>query len=284
MKALGYIDGRLVNLEEAVVQLEDRGYQFGDGVYEVTKVHRGRLVAFEAHMHRLYRSLRELRIPVVHTAEELQELHELLMEESGIADGAVYLQITRGAAPRSHTFPQQVRPVLTMTIRPQAGDAAEELRRQGATTLLLEDIRWLRCDIKSLNLLPNILAKQAAKEAGCYEAVLVRDGKITEGSSSNFFVVKDEVLWTHPLNNLILPGITRQIVLDRIAKPLGLAVLEKAFTPEFAYSADEAFLTGTSTAVMPVVRLGRETIGAGCPGPLSLRLQQEYQRLLQTGL
>ncbi|WP_027936735.1 D-amino-acid transaminase [Anaeroarcus burkinensis] len=283
MKALGYIDGRIVELDQKVVLLEDRGYQFGDGVYEVTKVHQGRLIAFEAHMFRLYRSLRELRIPVTYTMEEFQEMHEQLIRESGIADGAIYLQLTRGAAPRSHAFPKQSCPVLTMTIRPQA-QTEEDVHLQGVSALVLDDIRWLRCDIKSLNLLPNILGKQEAKEAGCYEAVLVRDGKITEGTSSNCFVVKDEVLWTHPLNNLILPGITRQIVLDRIAKPLGLAVLEKAVTPEFAYGADEVFLTGTSTEVMPIVKLGRQTIGNGKPGALTLRLLAEYRKLVQEGI
>ncbi|MBP2667251.1 MAG: D-amino acid aminotransferase [Firmicutes bacterium] len=190
MGALGFIDGRVVDLKELVIAMEDRGYQFGDGVYEYTKVYNGKLFSLKPHIDRLYRSLRELRIPAVFTFDEMAGIHERLIAESGITNGGIYLQITRGWAPRAHNFPDAIVPCLTMTIRPSNFNAAQW--DTGVGVLSVPDERWLRCDIKSLNLLANVLAKQKAKEAGCYEALQIRDKMVTEGSSSNFFIVKDE--------------------------------------------------------------------------------------------
>jgi len=279
MRELGLVNGRLVDMNENVVKMEDRGHQFGDGVYEVTKVYNGKCFALRPHLDRLYQSLRAIRIPATYTFEELVQFHEALIKESGITEGAIYLQITRGAAPRVHPFPEQVVPCLTMSIR-SSGPVKQEFRDNGVKIILIPDERWLRCDIKSLNLLSNVLGKQQAKEAGCYEAVMVRDGSVTEGTSSNFFVVKDGVIWTHPATNLILKGITRTILLERLAKELDLTILEKAFDVSFVKSASEAFLSGTSTEIMPVISIDGKLVNDGVVGPITRKLQAAYTQLI----
>lgn len=279
MRELGLVDGRIIDISEPIVSMEDRGHQFGDGVYEVAKVYRGRCFALVPHLERLFRSLRELRIPATYTPEELVEFHERLITESGIREGYIYLQITRGVAPRMHGFPELMVPRLTMSIRPSK-PLAENLLQQGAAAIWLPDERWLRCDIKSLNLLGNILGKQKAKEANVFEGVMIRDGLVTEGTSTNFFVVKDGVLWTHPASNLILSGVTRGIIKERLAPQLNIPVLEKAFAPEFVSGVDEAFVCGTNTEIMPIVTIDGCAVGNGAVGPLTRSLQQAYQELI----
>lgn len=279
MESLGLVNGNLVDLKENVVPMEDRGHQFGDGVYEFVKVYNGKCFALKPHLERLYRSLRAIRIPAIYTFEELVEFHELLIEKSGIVEGGIYLQITRGTAARIHNFPGQVVPCLTMSIRP-TGTVNTQLWEQGVKVILIPDERWLRCDIKSLNLLGNILGKQQAKEAGCYEGVMVRGEHVTEGTSSNFFVVKDDVIWTYPATNLILKGITRTIVLEKLAKELEISVLEKPFTVNFVKGASEAFLSGTSTEIMPVTTIDGALVGDGTIGPITRRLQAAYSQLI----
>lgn len=279
MQPLGLLDGKIVDLSENILPMEDRGYQFGDGVYEFTKVYNGRCFALKQHMDRLYCSLRELRIPAVYTFAELADFHQQLIKESGITEGAIYLQITRGVAPRVHSFPDVIVPKLTMSIRP-AGMANLKLWETGAKLITIPDERWLRCDIKSLNLLGNILGKQRAKEAGCFEAVMVRDGFVTEGTSSNFFVVKDGVLWTHPSNNLILKGITKTLVIENIAPALDLTVVEKKFDTNFIKTAQETFLTGTSTEIMPIVSIDGQIVANGRPGPITIKIQAAYKAMI----
>jgi D-alanine transaminase len=276
--ALGYIDGNIVDLKELVVPMEDRGYQFGDGVYEYTKVYNGKLFSLQAHIDRLYRSLRELRIPAVFTFDEMAGIHERLIAESGIKEGGIYLQITRGWAPRSHNFPDTVVPCLTMTIRPGNFNATQW--ETGVGVMSVPDERWLRCDIKSLNLLANVLAKQKAKEVGCFEAIQIRDKMLTEGSSSNLFIVKDEVVWTHPANHLILKGVARTRILEELLPAQGLSVLEKAFTLDVALGADEAFLSGTTTEVMPIVTIDGRPVGGGKVGPITRTIQKAYKDLI----
>lgn len=278
MRSLGFVDGKIIDLAENAVPLEDRGHQFGDGIYEVTKVYNGKCFALNRHIERAYRSLRELKIPAVYTYEEFEELHNLLIKESDIQEGAIYLQITRGVAPRAHGFPDNVVPRLTMSIRPTVSNA--NLLESGVKGLLIPDERWLRCDIKSLNLLGNILGKQKAKEAGCFEAIQIRDGIVTEGTSSNFFLVKDEILWTHPVSNLILKGVTRSIIIDELAPALNLTVLEKTFSPEFIQKADEAFISGTTSEIMPITAFGSVSVGDGKVGPITRKLQQAYHSLV----
>lgn len=280
MGSIGLIDGKIVDLSENVVPMEDRGHQFGDGVYEVTRVYNGRCFALEPHLNRMFRSLRELRIPATYTMEELIEFHELLIKESGISEGAIYLQITRGVSPRGHAFPEKVEPRLTMSIRPVNDTSSKALRENGAKAIIIPDERWLRCDIKSLNLLGNILGKQRAKEAGCFEAIMVRDGFITEGTSSNFFIVKDGLLWTYPTSNLILKGITRTIVLDKILPRLNLMVIEKPFSADFAKGADEAFVTGTNSEIMPITIIDGKPVKDGKVGPITKQVQQTYKDLI----
>ena len=279
MKSLGLVNGKLVDMNENVVPMEDRGHQFGDGVYEFVKIYNGKCFALKPHLDRLYRSLRAIRIPAIYTFEELIEFHELLIEKSGIVEGAIYLQITRGVAPRTHGFPEKVVPCLTMSIR-SASSANHVLWEQGVKISLIPDERWLRCDIKSLNLLGNILGKQKAKEAGSFEGVMVRGEHITEGTSSNFFVVKDDIIWTHPATPLILKGITRTIVMEKLAKELDITVLEKPFNVNFVKGASEAFLTGTSTEIMPVTTIDDAIVGDGAVGPITRSIQSAYTRLI----
>lgn len=281
MHSLGFFDGKIVEINEKVVSIEDRGYQFGDGIYEATRVYQGKCFALKRHLERCLRSLRELRIPIVYTDEELEEIHNRLVRESGITEGVIYFQITRSTAPRDHYFPEKTVPHLSMTIR--ASETPIDWQRDGIKCIIAEDQRWLRCDIKSLNLLGNVLAKQKAHEADCQEAFLVRKdtNTVTEGASSNAFIVKDGIVWTHPLNNLILKGVTRSILLEEIAPALDITVLEKAFTPEFALKADEAFVTNTSFQVMPVISLNGKPIGSGKPGEITLQLQEAYRTLVE---
>lgn len=281
MRPLGYFDGEIIEIDAKVTRIEDRGYQFGDGVYEATMVYNGKCFALERHLERSQRSMRELKIPIVYTFDELEDLHNMLIKESGIKDGLIYFQITRSTAPRNHYFPDKVVPHLAMTIRPLKTDT--EGQSSGIKCIIAEDLRWLRCDIKSLNLLGNVLAKQKAHEAGCQEAFLVRKDTnlVTEGASSNAYIVKDGIVWTHPISNLILRGVTRSILLEEVAPSLGITVLEKAFTPEFAQQADEAFVTNTSFQVMPVVSLGGKKIGNGEPGEITLKLQNGFKDIVK---
>ena len=280
MKELGLIDGKLVDLNEKLISMEDRGYQFGDGIYEVTSVFNGKWFMLEEHLDRLYSSAKKINLEIPYTKEELIGFHELLLKESGIQNTGIYLQITRGVAPRKHNFPTGIKPVLTMAIRP-GDETAPEKREQGIEALLVDDIRWLRCDIKTLNLLGNVLAKQAATEAGKGEAIQHRNGIVTEGSSANFYVVKDGVIYTHPANNLILAGITR-IALFRICKENGIKIVEEAFTVDFMNQADEAFITGTTTQIMPITKVSDAVIGNGKRGPLTKKVQELYSKMIES--
>jgi D-alanine transaminase len=281
MKELGFFDGQFIELNQTAIALEDRGYQFGDGIYEATRIYNGKCFALERHLARCRRSLRELQIPITYMDEELTAIHNDIIKKSGIHDGSIYFQITRGIAPRAHYFPDKVRPLLAMTIR--ASKPNNAWQENGIHAALVEDLRWLRCDIKSLNLLGNVLAKQAAHAKGLTEAVQYRryDNTITEGASSNFFIIKDGLIWTHPLDHLILKGVTRSILAEKCLPELGLALVEKGFTPEFAFAADEAFVTSTSLEVTPVVAIDAHTIGTGRPGPITRKLMTAYHGIVQ---
>ncbi|WP_085523796.1 D-amino-acid transaminase [Tuberibacillus sp. Marseille-P3662] len=259
------------NREAEHVDIEDRGYQFGDGVYEVIRVYEGRLYAMEEHMERLDRSCREIQMSLPYSLEEITNNIKALVTKNELSTGIVYLQITRGAAPRVHQFPDHAQSILTAYTKPM--DRPHQLLASGIDVVTLEDIRWLRCDIKSLNLLGNVMAKQEAKTKQCQEAVFIRDGQVTEGSSSNVFVVKDNQVITHPATNLILNGITRVKVLEWL-KDKGIEVIESAPTPEQLTTADEMFITSTTMEVMPVISLDGTTIGSGQPGPITQSLQQ----------
>jgi D-amino-acid transaminase len=278
---LGFFDGEFISLNERRVELEDRGYQFGDGIYEATHIYNGKCFALERHLARCRRSLRELRIPVTYMDEELTAIHNDIIEKSGIKDGSIYFQITRGIAKRTHYFPDKVVPLLSMTIREGKPNAKNQ--KKGIRCMFFEDIRWLRCDIKTINLLGNVLAKQAGHEKGLQGTIQYRKDTnlVTEGSSSNFFIVKDGVIWTHPISNLILKGVTRSILVEEIIPKLGYTIVEKAFSPEFALTADEAFATSTSLEVTPVIEIDGKKIGDGKPGPVAASLLDAYHELVQ---
>ncbi len=269
-----YLNGEFIPKERATISVEDRGFIFGDGIYEVVRVIDGRIFEWPAHAARLARGLTGIRIPLEATAiQGLKEVCERLVTENGLADGeaTVYMQVSRGAAPRTHQFP----PAGTApTVYASASRfvVPRDQRENGVKAITFPDFRWLRCDLKTVNLLGAVLARQAATEAGAYEAILLRDGIVTEGAATNAFAVVDDVLRTHPLGNLILPGITRQVVVE-LMQENGVALLEKPVTQGELLRASELFIVGTTTDVTPVIALDGKPVGAGVPGPVTKRLQ-----------
>lgn len=274
-------DGKFVTKDEMQLSIDDRGYSFGDGVYEVIKVYDGQLYTALEHLERLEQSALKIRMPLPYTVEQLAAISEQLVEKNQLDVGHIYLQVTRGAAPRAHQFPgDDVTPVVTAYAvqNPRPIDQIES----GAAMKSVEDIRWLRCDIKSLNLLGNVLAKQEAHDAGCAEALLVRDGIVREGSSSNVFGIRNGILYTHPANHFILNGITRRVVIQ-LANELGIQVEETEFTLEEALQMDEFFFTSTNAEITPAVAIDGQSIGEGVPGPITKRLQQAFEEQIPAG-
>ena len=283
MKELTYFNGEMVEPGAKVVSLDDRGYCFGDGVYEVVRVYNGRAFAFSYHQDRLYRSMREMDIPVRMPPDELQELHEIMIEQSEITDGYIYLQITRGVSPRHHAFERStLEPQMYMFIKPITKDLS--VLQEGVKAITLPDERWARVDIKTLNLIPNILAQTKAEKKGAYTAILVRDGIVTEGATSNVFVMKDGVCYTHPANHHILKGITRQLVVTRVAPTAGITIIEREFDEAFLKDADEIFFTDTIGGIIPITNLNREPVGDGKPGKAAKVLAEQLQHLMEEGL
>ncbi len=275
MSRIAYVNGAFTPLEEARVSILDRGFLFADGIYEVTAVVDGVFVDMAGHLDRLERSCREIDLPLPASRAEIERLHGEIAERNGLTEGIIYLQVTRGAGERDFPFPTDPEPSLVMFTQVKnlkANPAAEK----GVKVISVEDIRWKRRDIKSVALLAQVLAKQAAAEKGAAEAWMVEDGHVTEGGSSTSFIVTgDGKLVTRPLSNAILPGITRESVLA-VAQEADLVVEERLFTLDEAYGAREAFLTSASTFVLPVVEIDGRTIGDGAPGPVARRLRQLY--------
>ncbi|MBD8034708.1 D-amino-acid transaminase [Solibacillus merdavium] len=273
---------QIIKDEEVVVDKEDRGYQFGDGVYEVVKVYNGEMFTANEHIDRFYDSAEKIRIVIPYTKDKLHHLLHQLIEVNNIDTGHVYFQITRGAGPRNHIFPgDDVKPVLT-------GNTKENPRpyknfENGVKATFVEDIRWLRCDIKSLNLLGAVLAKQEAFEKGCYEAILHRGDVITEGSSSNIYGIKEGVLYTHPANNLILNGITRQVII-KCAAEIGLPVNEQPMTKEQLLAMDEVIVSSTTSEVTPIIEVDGTVIGNGTPGDWTRKLQAQFETKIPKGI
>ena len=285
MSRIAYVNGRYVPHGTAAVHIEDRGYQLADGVYEVCEVRGGRLVDERRHMARLDRSLRELRMARPMPAAALAIVMRETVRRNRVRDGIVYVQVTRGAAPRDFPFPPNVtHPTLVITARNQDPAKLAKLAEQGIAVMTTPDLRWKRVDIKSVALLPNVLAKQTARDHGAREAWLVdAEGRVTEGGSSNAWIVTDDgALVTHPLGNDILPGITRSVVLDVLAAQ-GLRLEERSFTVEEAYAAREAFVTSASQIVMPVVSIDGRPVGEGRPGPITLHLRRDFHRHAEIG-
>lgn len=276
MARFAYVNGRYVPHGEAAVHIEDRGYQFADGVYEVVPVIHGKMIDEDPHLDRLDYSLRELRIAWPVGRASLKLILRELLHRNELRDGLLYLQITRGVAPRDHKFPKSAKPALVVTTK-RLKPTAPALVKNGVPVISVPDIRWERCDIKSISLLPNILAKQAAVEAGAFEAWQVDgDGFVTEGTSTNAWIVtKDDVIVTRLANHDILNGITRQAVL-RLTNSAGVTFEERAFTLAEAKAAREAFLTSSSGHVLPITRIDGQPIGDGKPGPVTKRLRAAY--------
>jgi D-alanine transaminase len=277
-----YLNGQYLPRSSATVSVEDRGFIFGDGVYEVWRVVNGRLFETAKHLARLQFGLSELRIalPEQLSLTGVEQIAERLLRESGLATGEAtfYVQVTRGAAPRAHQFPPAgTTPTLYATVNRLT--PPEELRARGATAVTIPDIRWHRCDIKTIQLLPNVFAKQAAVERGAVDALMIRDGAVTEGSHANVIGVLGGVVRTHPLNHLILPGITRGIVLD-MARAAGVPVSEEAIKESEISRLEELFLAGTTTDVMPIVRVNDRPVGSGAPGPITTRIVKEFRAYL----
>lgn len=282
---LVYLNGEYLPEGEAMVPVTDRGFVFGDGVYEVTRAVDGKLFGEEGHWLRLARGMRELGIePGAHLdRERVREVSERLLRENGLTSGhaTIYLQVTRGAAPRTHWFPPEGTPP-TVYLSASRFTIPEKLRREGASAISLPDIRWARCDLKTVNLLGAVLAKQRAKAAGAFDAILTRDGAVTEGGATNVFAVIDGTVRTYPRSHYILPGITREVVID-LARENGVPVDETPVLAHEIHSAEEIFFTGTTTDVQAVVELDGRAIGSGRPGPISVMLLDGLMRRMAAG-
>jgi len=276
---LVYLDGEFVPEAEATVSVNDRGFLFGDGVYEVVRVYNGELYLWEPHMDRLRRGLRELRIDYTDIAALLRAAERLIAENGIDDDGTLYLQVTRGAAPRKHAFPPAGTPPTVYAVARPLTPHPEAMFLDGVDAITVPDNRWARCDIKSIALLPNVMANQQAHAADAFEALFVRDGIVIEGSHSNLWGVHRGRLITYPAGNYILSGISRGRVFE-IADELGIEAAEDIIRYDELYDIDELFLSGTTTEIMPIVRVDGREIVDGEPGPVTRRVQDAFRAAL----
>ncbi len=267
------LNDEFITREKASIDIEDRGYQFGDGVYEVVRIYKGEFFELDAHLERFERSANEIKIKIPYKMNEIKDKLEKLLSINHIHSGHIYMQITRGVSPRNHPFPDQSKPVFVAYTK----EYEVEPSRLPGRAMFTEDIRWLRCDIKSLNLLGNVLAKQEANEKGFDEAIFHRGETVTEGSSTNVFMIKKRVLYTHPANHLILDGITRRKILSAAAN-IGLQVEEEAFTKQELLESDEMFISSTTQEVRPIIEVNGQQIGNGKEGEITASLQAEFEK------
>ncbi|HEX5544450.1 MAG TPA: D-amino-acid transaminase [Nitrospira sp.] len=277
MPDIAFINGRFLPWEEATVSIDDRGFQFGDAVYEVIRTYRGNPFELAEHLARLDRSARELSLRQPYTGDQWTRWIQQGLSLAGYQDAKIYIQLTRGVAPREHSFPSDLLPTVVMTIR-KFHPLASDIRRDGVSACTREDLRWGRCDIKSVNLLANVLAREEAKKAGVFETILVRDGFVMEGALSNIMVVQDGVVITAPESTRILSGVTRTVVLE-LAKKDDIAIEERFIPVDRLYCADEVFLTGTTLEVLGVVQIDGKIIGSGQPGPITKTLAARWALL-----
>lgn len=272
---------QIIEDSEVAIDFEDRGYQFGDGIYEVIRIYDGCLYMENEHLDRLWVSAEKIRMTLPFTRVELSQRLHRLVREVGLDNARIYFQVTRGVAkPRLHDFPDSkaVTPVLIADVQAVARPAAKQ--NIGIRAGFVEDKRWLHCDIKSISLLGNLLALDEAKQNGYEEAVLVRDGIVTEASASNLWMVKNDTLYTHPDGNLVLPGIAK-IKIREITKTFGIEVCEEPFTKEALLAADECFKTSSVAEIMPIVEIDSQKIGDGMPGKLTKKLLNAYIEAIQ---
>ena len=273
-----------------VMNADDRAFHFGDGCYEWIRVYHGHPFALSYHVDRLYRSMRLLEIRAVIAPDEFTEIHEIIAEENKIEEGYLMLVVTRGAGPHEFGIPGRMamKPNTLVYARP-IDTAAVEAVQKGVSCITCEDERWSHCDILSLNMLPNIMARAKAQKKGAYDAIFMKNGEATEASRSNLFMVKDGVIWTTKADNRMLKGITRQLVMTRVAPSSGVTVIEpdqphQLITKERLLSAEEVFLTNSEAGIIPVLSVDGETIGDGKVGKVTLALQEHYLHLLNDGL
>jgi len=278
MSRVAYVNGQYLRHQDAYVHIEDRGYQFADGIYEVFLVIDGSYWDYEGHMARMERSLNALHIRMPMGLAALKLVMQEVVKRNRLQNALVYMQVTRGVAKRNHAFPKNgATPALILTAQRFDLDQSDSQAERGVSVITVPDIRWRRVDIKTVGLLPNVLAKQAANEAGAAEAWQVRDGYVTEGSSSNAWIVNDKgVLITHPKTNDILGGITRETAIA-CAHDLQIKVEERPFTVEEAIRAAEAFITSATNLVMPVVEIDGQKVANGAPGPIAAKLRDAYK-------
>lgn len=270
------IDGEIMPMEEAFVDVNDRGHNFGDGVFELVPVYNGRCFALLPLMNNLFDSVISVKIPGVYMIEELVEFHESLIAATGLENCEIYTQITRGSAPYGLAYPEPSVPRLTMFAVPVDRAALAEKRAKGVNVITEKDERWARCDVNTLNRLPEVVAKQKATISRAFDALFVRDGKITEATEASFFIYKDGVLWTHPENNFIHKNVVRRLLMERLSKDLDLQIIERPFDKDFALKADEAFLCGPRCEFMPVTKIDRGFVNGGKVGELVPQLQAAY--------
>ena len=272
---LAYLNGQMLDEAEARVPVTDRGFMLGDGIYEVLRVYGGRPFALDRHLARLQRSAAQLELTLQPTTEELGRLCLDLVQANSLQEGTIYLQVTRGAAPRAHAIPADLAPTTLILTSDRPLESAE-LRAKGVTAITVPDDRWARCDIKTIALTANVLAKSKAARAGAFEAIFVRDGAVTDAASSNVFAVIDGALLTAPKSNYLLAGITRDILVE-LAPANGLPIREEVFRLEALRRAEEIMVTSTTSEVMPVVELDGAPVGDGKPGPMARKLQELFE-------
>ncbi|MFN8581034.1 MAG: D-amino acid aminotransferase [Gemmatimonadaceae bacterium] len=274
MSSVVYLNGQFLPRSEAKLSVDERGFLFGDGIYEVTRAVHGSLFEADRHLKRMWRGIRELRLNFTMSSEAIVEAHQRLLRENGFVDGEayIYLQVTRGAAPRTHHFPPADTPV-TVFMSASRFVPPNDKRAVGVSAVTYPDYRWSRCDLKTVNLLPAVMAKQNATDHEAFESIFVRGAVLTEGSHTNVFGVLNGELRTYPNSNYILPGITRDVVVE-LAHELGVPVSETPIYVHEVPQLQELFLTGTTSDVMPIVMLDGARVGSGKPGPISLRLYE----------
>lgn len=258
------------------IHIEDRGYQFGDGIYEVIRVYNGICFKLDAHLQRLQQSAKYIELKLPYSITDIKNKLLTLLNKNNLINGHIYLQVTRGVAPRTHHFPNDSSAILIAYT--QKRERPIQKMQFGISAITAEDIRWHRCDIKSLNLLGNVLAKQKAKEQGCDEAILHRDSIVTEGSSTNVFIVKKQKLYTHPANNYILNGITRNVVIQ-LALDNNIPVMEQEFTMNDLLNADEIFITSTTIEITPIIYVDKKYISK--PGEITRLLQKHFNHWIK---
>ncbi|MDH4361874.1 MAG: D-amino-acid transaminase [Nitrospirota bacterium] len=274
MTDIGYLNGQFAPLEEIKISPDDRGFLFGDGVYEVIRAYHGVPAFWGEHFARLVRSAREIQLAFSLEQTDFQRLLLSGLQRSGYQEGKIYIQVTRGVAPREHAFPSKGEPTVFLSFRKMVA-LPMEVSQGGVSVITCPDIRWDRCDIKSLNLLPNVLAKQKAREAKAFEAIFVREGWVSEGATSNIFAVKDGVIITPERNHFVLAGVTQQQVVT-LARAKGMDVQFRPISISDLLQSEEVFLVGTTIEVLPVIQINGEPVRDGTPGPITTTLQKQF--------